>query len=339
MKNGTFSLQFSRITPRKDGGSAIDYKEVLKGVMSKLNKADSGKFIDLIENDDTTEEDLTNAFLDADKARIAKLAKGSTFQDGYKKAKAEERAAFETEIKSQNGIDEGSEGYDLTGTELIDFIIQEKTTETVSKTSGKDPKTLTTDEIRALPNYNAIAKEHKKQLTEMETQWKDKVSKIENDQNTEKVFSSLSEKALEELAGLNPVLPGSEKVANTHKQNFINALKGHYDELRKDDDGEFTFLKEGKVLTDDHGNPITHRDLVKRVAPDFFEFSENNGGQNSGADPKKKGTISTKGYPQGYSRPKNLDEYAKIIQDKSIPLPIRNQFKDAYNNENSATGD
>lgn len=331
---------------RKDGSSTVDYKAILTGVMSKLYKGDKGKeVVTLLNSDDATPEAIQEAILDADKARIADLNKGKTFQDGYSKAKKEERAALEAEIKSKYGIDEESEGHELTGPELIEFVVKDQAGQAAGKAAGKDVSKLTADEIKALPGYVAIAKDFKKQLADTEKTWSEKYNGLESAHKNEATFGKFSAFALSKLNEFNPIVSKTATVAQTHQKNFLNALKEGRT-IRENEDGTFSLLTpDGKIVEDGHGNPLDPADLVKSVAANFYEFQASNGGGNSGnnnnggrsgASAQGKGKVA---YPTGYSSPKNEEEYAKVMMDMSIDRATRNAYSAAYNSEASATGE
>lgn len=336
---------FSRLVSRADGTDNIDYAEVLKGVLSKLYKKDIGKLTALLENGETTSDSLMAAILEADQARTKTLTgeedgKPTKFQQGYAKAKAEERAKFEAELKEEYGIDEEHEAHSLSGSELIKAIVSAKATEGAKKTKGASE--LTEDEIKATPAYKMLEKKWKKEISDKESEFNTQLENVKKGYQQEQTFSSFAEDALKELNALNPVFAKNSTVAQTQQKNFLNAFKGL--EIRKDEDGGYTFMKDGKALEDGHANLKDWKEHVKEIAGQHFEFSNNNGGGNSGNNnegKEGKGQQSGGGsvkYPDGYSRPKNEQEYYKITSDKSIPVATRVQISEAWNAENSPTG-
>ena len=97
----------------------------------------------------------------------------------------------------------------------------------------------------------------------------------------ENVFLSVKEAADAALQALNPVLPKNAKAAATIKNQFYNELKGFTYE--KQADGSFVIKDaEGNVKSDAHGHNLTLDALVKQTSENYFDFAENNGGQNAG---------------------------------------------------------
>lgn len=342
MKKTGKVLGFASVTRRrKDGSVILDAKAVLTGVVSKLYKNDAN-LLSLINSDTTTTEQLSSALLEADVARVAELTNGNTFQDGYKKAKKEERAAVEAELKTKYGIQKGDEGFDLEGQALLEFVVAKNTK---SDKPGGDASKLTADQIKALPGYAAIDRDFKLQLQKVAEDADNKVKALNEEFEEKTTFGSLAEIALSELKSLNPVLATDPKVAKTRETKFLADLKSGEKKFRKNDDGTFTILdKDGNAAKDKHGNLIELSDYIKGVASEHYEFAANNGGDNSGNDnndSKDKSvdpSSKAKGYPQGYVKPKNVDEYAKIVNDQTIDRAIRTQYSEAYHAENSATG-
>lgn len=328
------------IYQRKDGGK-VDLMAVLTGVLPKLYKDGNGELLALLQSEDATAETITAKILELDKARIASFS--GKFQEGYAKAKGEIRAEMETAIKSKFKIEEGAEGYDLTGNELVDFIVAQKTGEG-SPTGGADLQKLTADQIKALPGYHAIEKETKKAIKDLTETHTKALKDLEESFKSESVFSEFTKEAIKALQELKPVIPGSAKVAQTLEAKFLEEFKNY--NIRKNEDGTFTFLdKEGKIIEDGHGHSVDWKEHVKSKAADYYEFQENNGGANAGEQNKKPGggEQSKPGakatYPQGITPPKDFGEYTKLVNNKEIPLDQRLQIQQAYKDQNSATGD
>lgn len=286
----------------------MDYKKILTGLLVTAYKLDQAK-IDEILAEGREEAEITTDLLTADTVRVEALSKpkqGQTFQDGYAKGKGEVLTTFEASLKEKYGVTS-----DLKGDELIAEIVKQKTT-------GNGSAEPTEDQIRKHPIYlNA-----KKEVAEKEKEWKEKYDKREADLKSNEVKGKAKAQALEILDGMKPVLPSNATVAQTQKTMFANLLNDYEIEYPE---GSTTpvISKNGTVLQDNHGNNITLEGLVKEKASSFFEFQNNNGGGNSGNNNNGGGGNEGKKYPAGITRPKTIEEFAKIIDDQSISLEDR----------------
>lgn len=336
------------ISPRRDDGSIVAV-EVLRGVIGKLFKGqEGGKLIALLDDKDATTQSVSDAILAADASRVQALGKGTTFQDGYKKAKAEDRGAHEAELKEAFGIDEEDDAFKLEGKELFKHVaglVETKATEIASKGAGKDASKMTAEEIKSLPGYLALEKEFKSKIKQTETDWAKKYEDLEIGHKSAETFSAFSSFALNQLDEMKPVLSKNPAIATSQRNTFVKLLKEEGITIRKNDDNTFSLLSEdGKVKTDQHGNTLDAKDFVQNLAKNHFDFEANNGGTNAGngrpgaAGAAAQGAAPQKGYPQGYGRPKSLDDYAKVVNDKTIDVATRQQFANAYEQENASVG-
>ena len=336
-----FNLLFTsnkNIIARKDG-ETVDYKAILTGVIAKLYKEANGELAALLQSDTATAKEITDKILDADKTRIAGFA--GKFQEGYKKAEAKVWADVETAIKSKFGIDEDAEGYELTGNELVDFVVKKQTAEG-SKATGanKDLSKLTAAEIKALPGYHEIEKETKATIKKLKEDGEKALKEVEERFGKESVFTDFTKEALAALKELNPVESTIPKIAQNIQAKFLEEFKGY--EIRKNEDGTFTFLKDNKVVEDGHGNSLDWKEHIKNTAAGFYEFAENNGGANSGSsqtagkEAKEGGKLT---YPTGVVAPKTFEEYTKLIRSKETSVEDRKVIQQVWNENNSNTGD
>ena len=105
----------------------MDYKKILTGVLAKTLNIGIGEAAELIKDgENITEETITSSILDKDKERVKVLTnskKEEHFQDGYKKAKKEERAKLEEEVKTEFGIESDKTGIDLIKDVVTTLII------------------------------------------------------------------------------------------------------------------------------------------------------------------------------------------------------------------------
>lgn len=308
-----------------------DASKLLRGLLVKAYKMADGE-IDALLDAKTTDAEGETLVVDKDKTRIAELTKpkaGQTFQDGYKKAKAEVLTELEGQIKEKYEIES-----DATGLELVETVVAEK-----AKT-GK-PKDLTDDDVRKHPAYQAAEKAHKNALKEANTTWEAKLNEQQTQFKKGEAFSAVSKKALDILGTMNPVLPANATVAANLQSAFLNVLKG-YDYDLQDNGNRIVVMKEGKVVDDGHGHSLEFEKLVKDSAGGYFEFKANNGGGNAGNGKPGEGGNGGGGgnnnpaYPAGITKPKTWDEVTKIANDTSLPAKDRETVLKVWEDEQKA---
>jgi hypothetical protein len=311
----------------------MDYEKILRALLSKAFKLDQGQIDELLakETDGTdgkkvavTADELENKILTADKTRIATITKpkdGQTFQDGYKKAKAEVLTDFEKSVREKYGLDT-----EVTGIELIDALVDEKS-------KGAAKKEITDDDVKKHPVYQNMEKQMKKSVADTKTEYEGKLTQKDNEFNRTKTLSQVQNLAWESVVKLNPILSKNAAVAQTAKNNFLKSLEGYDYEIQESGP---VIMKDGKVVDDGHGNSLAFSDLVKSTAQNHFEFSNNNGGVNGGNDNNQhKGADNIGAYPAGINKPGTMADYAKIVNDETIPLADRQTVAKVWDTEHS----
>ena len=295
----------------------IDIQKVVTGFLSKTLKIDDGKLGEILNAENATNESVLTSLLELDTQRVEKLktsgGKDGTFQDGYAKAKKEDRQLFEKEIKEAFEVES-----DKTGLDLITEILTAKTSE-----AGKKGQ-LTDDDVKKHPIYQAAEKAFKKQLSDKETEYKTKLTEVESAAKKAQTFSSVKDNALAILEGLNPIYAKNPKVATTIKNQFLNELQGF--EFERQADGSWLVTKDGKVVEDGHGHSKSFEDIIKETSESYFEFQENNGGQNAGNENKDNGGGGNVTVPK-FKNQAEADAYAA---NESIPLEQRIKALDEY---------
>jgi hypothetical protein len=304
----------------------MDYKKIITGLLSKAYKLDDGEITALLESGDTTEDAALTAILEKDTTRVAAIKKATDtegkFQEGYKKAKKEERTAFEAELKTKLGIES-----DLTGVELVEHIVSTKEAEASKGKKGE----ITEEDVKKHPVYQGLDTRFKRELKAKDEEWKTKLETVETTFKKKETFADIKVTALNLLDGLKPVLPGSTEVATTLKNVFVGALEGY--EFDKQGDKTIV-MKDGKVVEDQHGHSMTLDELVKTTAPKYFEFQKNNGGANpaGGGNQNPQGGGAT--YPAGIAKPKSIEDLEKIMNDSNVKTEDKQIVMETYEREN-----
>lgn len=283
----------------------MELRKILTGFLSKTLNMDDGKIAELLDAENATEEQVTKALLDFDVSRVAELKKSvdqAKFQDGYKKAKGEVLSELEKELKSSFSFDGTEQGVDL-----VKAIV------TKASTGGNGGKgNLTDEDVKKHPLFLNLQDAHAKKAQEIETQWQEKYTNLENTHKKDVTVAGIKSKAFSVLDGLNPIYPTTEAVRNNLKNTFAKTFEGFdYQEV----DGRTLILENGKVKEDLHGNRVDLDSFIKETAANYFEFKQNNGGGNEGGgDDKGNG-----GNGGGANlEPKTLEDLTKIADDPNI---------------------
>jgi len=298
-------------------------EKILRALLSKAYKLDAGQIDEILKDENEAEK----LILEADATRVATLTKpkeGQTFADGHKKGTKEALEKLEKSVKEKFGVEA-----DVTGLELIEKVIEEKT----AGAGGAKPKDLTDDDVRKHPAYINREKELNRALKDQETDYKTQLSQKDTEFTRKETIGKAQAKAMEVLEGLKPVYSKNPTIAQNIKNTFLQSLTGYDFDIT---DSGITIMKDGKVVTDSHGNNLSFDELVKTNAGSYFEFQNNNGGANGGNDNNDHQQGGGADYPAGISKPKNLDELGKILGDESIKLEDRLKVSEVWEKETSA---
>lgn len=289
-----------------------DAKKLLRALLAKAYKKQETE-IDLLLADDTDDQAAETTITTWDTGRVAELTKpkpGQTFQDGYAKAKKEERHAFENEIRTKYGISAD----DKQGLELIDLLLTSK--------QGGAAGDLTDDKVKAHPLYQSLEQAKKKELKELTDAHNAKILEIEAGQKKRETFGNVSKTVLDKLRALNPALPEDANVAATWENTFVKSFEEYE---WQEQNGRFIPMKDGKIIQDVHGNTKDLDDLLKEQAPKYFTFKANNGGNNAGNGKPGEGGSGAKpgAYPAGVVKPKTIEELSAVLENQTIKAEDR----------------
>lgn len=334
LKNGKFTTFTSRIFHRA-GEDTLDGVAILTSYLKTVHKLDQVSIDSILKHgkivkdgetstDTATPENILATLTELDKTRIVKLktdTEKESYQKGYSKAQGEVLTAHEKEIKEKYGVDSN-----LKGQELYDFILTEKL-----KGSGANE-----EDIKKSVPYQQMESRLKKELDQAKKDGETKVKELETTYKKEGTFAIIGEYSLSVLDGMGPVKATNATVEAQRRKDFLNELKTGYT-YEVHEDGTKVPMKDGKVMTDAHGNTLSMDDLVKTVAGNRFEFAANNGGENAGEknDPKNQG--KTKPYPSGVNKPKNLDELTALTgSDSKLSIEDRRVVMNEYRERTAA---
>ncbi len=265
--------------------------------------------------EDFKEGEFLTSFLEQDKNRVEAInQKGKDkFEQGYSKGKKEVLSSFETEIKEHFNIDDD----DLIGIDLVKKVVESN-----SQKSKSDPTKLTEEELKSHPSVI-------KMLSEKEKTWKEEKKQLEEgfaeklgQFNKEKVFNTVSKRALTFFEAMNPVLSADPVKAQNQKNILLEQIKGF--EFQEDGD-DFIPLKDGKRIEDQHGHGISFESLVKDTAKQWFDFKQ--------ADDRSNPNPPGGGGTGSGHKPKTVEEYSKMVTNRDIPLEERQKIKEEWNKQ------
>jgi len=237
-------------------------------------------------------------------------------------------AKFNTEKAQQlnRGIKEGAEKVekavkekytvesDLIGVELIDSIVLSQVEE-ATKAGSKD--------ISKHPEFIKLESSIDKKLKDRDKEWETKLSEREREFNKEKLFEKIKDKALVNLETRKPILPTDPRKAQVWRETYINELRnGNYQE--SDDGTPIVLDKEGNVLKDSHGNPITFDEFEKSISDKYFEYPAATPRTGSGNKPPE--------VPMTGGEPKTKAEALEKLKDPKITPEDRKKFTDLMDN-------
>jgi len=288
----------------------MDLKTILMGLLSTTLKMDNGQIEELLNEEGATEESVSAKLKEMDAQRVATLKMISAdskegFNQGYAKAKKEEREKFEAELRAEYGIDSQN-----TGIDLIKDIISANAGG--SGASGQ----VTEDDVKKHPAFLSMERTFKKQIEDLNTEHTNKLTEIEAANKRNETFHGVRQKAVDLLATLNPVESQNPNVASNLRNTFVNSLKDY--DFEQQPDGTFLVLKDGKRYDDAHGHAIAFEDIVKQVAGNYYEFQSNSGGSNGGNE--NKGGQGAAGVAKTFKTEEEAQAYAR---DSSVPLAER----------------
>ena len=274
-------------------------KKVLEGFLSKTLKIDTEELAGLY--NEAGELISLNIASEADASRIKKLKEDAASQ--YKRGIKEGASKIENDLKEKYDVDS-----DLTGIELLDFVITEKT----SKDTDQD------EDITKHPEYLRLKLETDKQLRAKDKEWQKKFDDKEGEYSKKAIMARVKDKALAELENLKPILPEDAKKAQRWKQKFLEELSTfEYNEQ----DGTFVVLKDGKPFTDSHGYTTAFEEHVKNMATEMFEFHT--------SEPRSASGLKDQDGKPPVAAPKDNDEYIAKMRAAKTPEE-RIQIKRSY---------
>lgn len=294
-------------------------KEFLTALFGTTYQMPADKVASLFTNEEGTE--INDASLQEYLSLDATRVKGFTdknqefFNNGQAKATKELMTDFEKTVKEKHGVNS-----DKKGLELIDELITIKT---------GDKTTIEENKVKAHPAYISLQDQMTKKVSEVESSWKEKydghVKTVAKKETLNTVFSN----SLPFLDGYG--LP-EDATLRANQLNFFKAdLEAHDWEPHEKD--YIIKTPKGEVVTDPHGNRVTHEKFVHQTASKYWPKKEGRERSGAGGDnnPGGKGQENTsyKGVV-----PNNDTEYSAALLKCQNPAD-KISLTDAYNAKKS----
>lgn len=278
---------------------------------------------DKVDESEVIKASALESLLEKDKGRIQKFVEDrqTYFNNGYKKAQGEALSKFEKEIKDKFEVTEDKQGLDL-----IESILSSKL-----KSQGGE---LDDEKIKRSPLYLSTIERLNKEKEEAIKAESNKLNELQTRIQKESTFKTISERAIDFIKELNPILPEGKTPEGKSKaeiqiSKLLKELGSEYDFEIKEN--KLLVIKDGKVLEDPHGNMIDFKEIVKNKASEVWDFKQGENRQGTGnSNDRGEGGNGGKGYTG--QKPKTQDEYVKFIQDAKTPeerIAITNVWRES----------
>lgn len=268
---------------------------------------------------------LYNAVLKKFKDQEQELS--GKYEDSFPRGVAKQSNAVYKELKAvfeQLGIEATSDN-------IIDGVreLSDKFPE-VAKSGKQDLQTLTTDQIKKLPAYREIAKEHDSEKQQITSDWEQKFTDLQTNHKTQRVTAIAREKALSVLDSKNAAW-GKDKAKQL--DYFFKAIGTN--NLDVDKDGNiFVTDENGAPLKDEARNLVTFENhIINNWQAAGYTFHEAPPGSGSagGGRAGSGGSGSGGGSSISINSRKHYDELmnkAKTYEERSAIRTAWNEQRD-----------
>lgn len=285
--------------------------DVLGGLLSTAYQLDEEAVAELKESDGSYKDDAIDTLKkkDAERIQAIKGDKEAYGEKRYGEAKAEVLGKFEADLRKEFGFEDQTKR----GKELVKELI-----------AMREKAASSTDEakIKASKEYRAIETKLAEEEAKFEQRLADKeaevVARFQGEQDTRTVL----DEAAVIFDAWQPVLPGDAEKAANQRRIFLDQLRGFkFKVTRTDGKADILPMKlDGTSrMEDDHGHPITLRQLVESRAAMLFDkrVSEDRSGA---PDPNTIGGKSSGGGSGKYPATMTRAEHFKAM-DAATSLP------------------
>ena len=248
----------------------MEAKDLLVGSLTKLYNKTEDEIAELIytKADDSDElilkEDALNLVLDHDAKRVADIKQTASkpdkkslqeqFEQGVKKGYKEGKEELEAELKAAASIESNAIGSDLVK-EVVNAI---------SECNLPSEEQIKTHSAYLELEKSSVPKTEFTRVSEEFETYKlnqDRLSKLKN----------VKDKVLTIFQELKPIVSENPVVAQTRLEDFLYKFDGY--DYEHGDNGDFTILKDGKRVEDEHANAVKFPDFVRILASKNYDFA------------------------------------------------------------------
>lgn len=264
----------------------MEEKELLLAYLSKTLNMDNSGVASLIYNEDgqALKPDALNTLVSKQAEIIAKNR--GKFDEGHKAGMKKKAEELESMLREKFDL-----STDVTG---VDALVEEALAKVSASQGGS--KQVTDDDIKKSKIYVDLQTEVAKLKKEADKRVEEARNEVETKYKKAGIRQSVQQSALSKLSKMNPILSKDESKARNQQKLLLNELNDYDFELHGEGDSAryIPLTKDGKVLEDNLGHPISFDDLVSNIASKYYDFQESDS-RSSGGDPTKKGASGSGG--------------------------------------------
>ena len=292
----------------------MEANEVLLYVISKQFSKTVDEINELLYEDGNLKDDAGDTILQLNEDKIKKLKadREENFNRGYQKAQKEVLTSAEKKFKELTGFNKDADDFE--------GLVSSYMEESAKKTKKVEPSD---DDVKKHPLFIQLEQSRvpKEEFDKVSNEFAD----FKKNQERNMVLSTIRSKAWDVVAGKNPILPGSQQIATTIRNKFLEEF-GAFD--FEANNGEIVVLKDGKRVEDQHGNLKPFNNVVMDIAGNFFEFQaqgdKGNAGNGAGG-----GSVSFNSMPKtGADLSKIFAEHgSESNEDKQIRIAAMKYYE------------
>src|SRR4030042_2607920 len=229
-------------------------KKLLEGFVQKTLNLDAEAMASLY-NAEGELSDIT-PLVNKDAERVLKFKSDNKAQHdrGFK----EGASKLERELKEKYDLDS-----ELIGVELVDQLIEAKTTDVQTKFDELKKSKLKDDDFEKHPKFTALKVEHEKQLKAKDKEWEDKLDKKEAERLRKETFDQVWKRAEVQIE-TEFVMPDNPARVAAWKDVVKKELE--LDNYRVDNETIVILDKDGKPVEDANGKLINYKDKGSAIA-------------------------------------------------------------------------
>lgn len=252
--------------------------EFLESYLSTTLKLDKAGVAALLEADGSPKADALTQLLEKNKAHIATLNKGKTYDDGYKAAERIVKTEFEKELKEKFAVD-----VDKQGVELVEAIVTAKTPKGTA---------LTDDQVKTSKPYLDLMESIPTKVQEAVKAEKAQFDSYKQLQERKETIAAVKTEFLKLFDAEKVILPADAAKAERQKNLVLKEIEaGNY----RMDSGRVIMLNEkGVEEIDEQGHRKDFTAFAKSIITSTFEVAVADPKNSPGKKPGEGGSGNAK---------------------------------------------